>query len=102
MHSYTEKMKAYLAAKTPDYGYSDVHSMLEMLYNCYTTHNPIDSEHIRSLFREQGSILSKLHYHEVDRIFTITNDICAEHERVAFLEGLHVGARLTMELTERE
>ncbi len=39
---------------------------------------------------------------EFDPIFTTVSDLCAEHERLAFLEGLRLGVTLMMETAEGE
>ncbi len=100
MNTYIEKIKTYLHEQTPDYGYADVSSLLEMLYACYTTHNPINNDRIRQCLAQQNDILSQLTLEENDRMFTTTSELCLIHERLAFLEGIQVGARLVMELTE--
>jgi len=100
MNSYVEKLKSYLLEQTPDYGYSDASSLLEMLYYYYTTANPINSESIRDHFKGLDHILTPLSWEENNAVFDLTCTLCAEHERRAFLEGIHVGVRLITELSE--
>lgn len=44
--------------------------------------------------------LSDLSLHENGQVFTMVGTLCAEHERIAFLSGLQLGAQLMLELTE--
>ncbi len=39
---------------------------------------------------------------EFDPIFTTVSDLCMEHERLAFMEGLRMGVTLMTELAEKE
>jgi len=100
MDTNIKKLKNYIDQQTPDYGYGDISTLLEMLYNCYTTYNPINSERIRHCLAQQDKILSQLTLEENDQIFSITGELCLLHERQAFLEGIRVGVRLTIELAE--
>lgn len=44
--------------------------------------------------------LGELSFRENDRVFSLIGTLCAEHERIAFLAGLQLGAQLMQELTE--
>lgn len=98
MNRYIENLKAYLAEQSPNYGYDDANSILEMLYYYYTVANPVDNTVILCQFKELNSILRHLPYSENEAIFSLTGNLCAAHERQAFLDGIHVGIRLFSEL----
>lgn len=98
MNKYIEKLNQFLEQQVPDYGFDDVQSLLEMLYYYYTQANPIDTAVIHCQLKELDDILSKLSLAENNTVFLLTCDVCAEHERKAFLEGIHVGLRLFIEL----
>lgn len=99
MDQYKEIIKEYLAAHEPDYGSSDIHSLLELLYYCYTEYNPIDNAKIRAEFSGLEAMLGKLTLAESDQVFYTICRICIETERLAFMEGLRVGLRLKEEIT---
>ena len=90
MNPYVEKLKSHLMEQTPDYGYSNASSLLEMPYCFYIEENPICSESIRDRFKNMDDILSALSLKENDEIFGLACDLCMEHERRTFLEGIHV------------
>lgn len=102
MNRYIENLKSFLAQRSPDYGYEDANSLLEMLYYYYTANNPVDNAQIRCQFRDLDEILSKLTLAENDKVFLLASQLCIAHERQAFLEGIHVGLRLFQELSEEK
>ena len=100
MNLYIQYLKEYLTNKHPNYGYSDANSMLDMLYYAYTLDNPIDNEAIKERFESLDRILSRLTLEDNNSVFLLTAELCAEHARLAFLSGVHTGARLFIELSE--
>ena len=98
MNKYIKKLNQFLEQQVPDYGFDDAQSLLEMLYCYYTQANPIDTAVIHCQFKELDDILSKLTLAENNAVFGLTCGVCAEYEKKAFLEGIHVGLRLFMEL----
>lgn len=98
MITYMEQIKTYLAERTPDYGYPDAHSLLEHIWCSYTQSNPVENEKIKEMFQELESVLEVLPSEQSEMVFDQLTDICAEYEHSAFLEGLHVGVRLSVEL----
>jgi hypothetical protein len=46
--------------------------------------------------------LGDLSFRENDDVFSLVGTLCAEHERIAFLAGLQLGAQLMLELMEEE
>lgn len=100
MNKYIEKLNSFLEQQTPNYGDDDVQSLLEMLHYYYTLANPVDIAVIHCQFKELDDILSKLSLADNNAIFSLTCSICTSHERHAFLEGVHVGLRLFVELGE--
>lgn len=99
MTPYTQAIADYLSSHEPDYGDSNIHSLLEMLYRCYTEYNPIDNAVIRQQFSSLEPIMEKLPLTESDEVFYTFCRICIETERLAFLEGLRVGLRLEAEIS---
>ena len=102
MNPYIKLLNDTLSAHTPQYGYGSVHSLCEMLYMSYTELNPIDSEKIQTLIHALNPYFRNLSIHEESETFYLLMDLCAEFERLAFLEGMHVGSRLTAELYSKQ
>ncbi len=100
MNRYIKNLKSFLAEQTPNYLYDDANSLLEMLYYCYTTSNPVNNAVIQYQFKELNDVLCHLSLTEINAVFSLTCDLCVSHERQAFLDGVHVGIRLFSELNE--
>ena len=100
MKRYIEKLKNFLSEQSPDFGYNDADSILEMLYYCYTEENAVDSAVIRCQFKDLDDILSKLSWSENEKVFCLAIDLCICHAKQAFTEGVQVGMRLFTELQD--
>lgn len=98
MHPYIARMKQELEKNPPSYGYAEADSLLKMLYMWYTEWNPINSELIRQGFCELEPYICSRSGKTNDEIIDMISLLCAEHEQVAFLEGVRVGVRLALEL----
>ena len=101
-----KKMRSYLAEHPVDY-HGDVDSLLELLYHFFTEYEPVENEELRRQFAElEHQLMSSLGEtgdscrETVESLMTIVSSVCAECERAAFMEGIKVGARLILELTE--
>ena len=99
MKSYYDILKTHIEAHPPNYGDSDIQSILEMLWNTYCQHNQLDSEHIKEGFTELYRHMKHLPLSDVDGVIDIVCTLCWEHEKVGFVEGVRVGIRLEQELT---
>lgn len=102
MNRYIEKLKSFLAEQSPNFGYDDASSILEMLYYYYTEENSPDSAVIRCQFQALDSVLSKLSWAESERVFSLAVELCVSHARLAFTEGVQIGMRLFTELQGEE
>lgn len=100
MNNYRDQLKEYLSSHTPDYGYPDLHSLLEMLWSYYSQCNPIDSEGIRTQLLTLQPVMDALPNELSNQLFDVVFRLYEEIERTAFLEGIHVGVRLVAELTD--
>ena len=76
-------------------------SVLNLLYDSYRERHPMDTEEIGRQFASLADILSKLSLKEHDQVWDLTCGLCTEHERAGFLEGVRMGAFLTVELMEK-
>lgn len=100
MNRYTKNLKDFLSQQTPNYGYADAESLMELLYYSYTSDNPVDNSVIRYQFKQLDDILNHLSLDENNAIFRLAGELCIAHERQAFLDGIHVGLRLFSELND--
>lgn len=98
MQKHAEVLNAYFKQNPPKCLEAD--SVLETLYWNYTQGNPINNGKIRELFARLRSQFPHLSMQEFDPIFTLVRDLCIEHERLAFYEGLRLGVTLMTELKE--
>lgn len=102
MNPYIEALKKYVAEQKPNYGESDMKSLLDFLWYVYTDLNPIDSDTIRKKIAYLKPVMDSLSFENANLVFDTLCDIWAENERLAFREGIHVGVRLREELGEND
>ena len=83
--------------------YSNEHtyfSILSTLWTCYTIGHTIDSQAIRTHYEEVESPLASLSQKKKRACLRSIVELCLEHERIAFQEGIQVGIQLFSELTD--
>ncbi len=100
MQNYIKSMQDY--CKQTPLTHREAKSVMEFLYWHYAENNPIDNQEIRNSFAKLRRQYPHLSLEEFDPIFTTVSDLCAEHERLAFLEGLRLGVTLMTELAEKK
>lgn len=76
-------------------------SVLNTLYNIYTSRHPVDCDQIQALFHSADDILCTLSAKRRHRLLRLILDICTAYERLAFIEGAQVGVQLGNELTNQ-
>ena len=69
MNRYIESLKSFLAEQSPCYSYDDADSLLEVLYYCYASTNPVDNAVIHFQFKELNDVLCRLTRKEIDSVF---------------------------------
>lgn len=72
--------------------------VLDMLYDSYREQHPVNTVEIGGKFVSLADILNKLPLKEHDQVWDLTCDLCMEHEKSGFLEGIRMGTSLCMEL----
>ncbi len=95
MQKYIKALQDYCKQNPLSHG--EAESVMEFLYWHYAENNRIDNQKIRTSFAKLRRQYPHLSLEEFDPIFTL----CAEHERLAFLEGLRLGVTLMMELQQK-
>ena len=61
-------LRAHIETNPPNYGESDIHSILEMLWNTYCQHNQLDSEQIKAGFAELYQYMASFPVHDMDGV----------------------------------
>lgn len=85
METLVEVLQQHFAQNPPAYG--DAESVLDMLFWHYTEYDQIDNEKIKAQFAKLRDYLN-LPLQEYDEVFYIVSDLCVEHSRLAFREGI--------------
>jgi len=95
MKKLTERLSQYFEENPPNLG--DAESILDALFWMYMEYCPADSETIKALYVQLRKIMN-LPPECYDQVFDIVSDLCVEHGRKAFREGLRLGVVLIKEL----
>ena len=97
MNSFFHILKDHIEAHPPNYGESDIHSILEMLWNTYCQHNQLDSEQIKDGFAELYQHMKDVPITDMDGVIDTVCSLCLEHEKTGFVEGVKVVIWLALE-----
>lgn len=100
MEKYIEALRDFCKRNPLDHG--DADSVMELLYWFYTENNPVDNQKIRDGFAKLRSQFPCISLQEFDPVYMTVSDLCMEHERLAFYEGLRLGTAIMMELYGQE
>ena len=73
-------------------------SVLDMLFEYYRELNRPETEVVRAEFAHISHILEKLPHEEMDMVWDRICDLCIAYQRMAFLDGLGIGAKVMAEL----
>lgn len=76
----------------------DGESVLTLLYECHKENNPYDNEQIREDFNELYQQMNGMLLREMDKIIYLVCNLCRDHEKAGFVEGIKIGIRLGDEL----
>lgn len=95
MKELLETLKQYILSHPPDN--EDGEGILDMLFWHYVENNAIDNKKIRAQFTALRELLS-FPPKDYDSVFYAVSDLCMEHGRLAFAEGIRVGVRLMKDL----
>ena len=99
MEKYIIALQDYCKQNPPDHG--DAQSVMNLLYWTYAEHNPIDNQKIKDCFAKLRNHFPEVDLQRFDPIFITVSDLCVEHERLAFMEGLRLGVTLILELADK-
>ena len=83
---------------TFDYGNMDVDSIMDFLYISYSEISRSDPEDITQGFADLDRFLDRMSFEESTEVFTNICRLCLAYEKRGFLDGLHLGAQLMLDL----
>ena len=101
MENYITALNNYMEENKTTPNCPDAASLLDMLFCCYNQRKCLNTDTVRRNFRELDDILNILPLHQQDRVIDLACELCVEHQREAFQEGIFVGFRLHDELQVR-
>ena len=77
-------------------------SVLDTLYWHYTECYTMTNEKTKQASRNLNAYLRFLPPKKRDAIYCLASTLCAEHESIAFIAGLQLGAQLMLELQQSD
>lgn len=90
-------LKHYVEQNPPKSG--DAQAVADQIYWHYLESNRMDNDKISASYatlREKAKMPSR----EYDEVLYVVSDLCIEHGRLAFLEGLKIGMLLMQEASK--
>lgn len=91
-------LRKHISEHAPNYGDWDAHSVLEMLYVAYSDYNTTGPDEVQSIFHKLRLLLDDMPEKSVEQVFDMVCDLCSDHERSGFTEGVKLGVHLADEL----
>ena len=89
-----EALRQYINQIQP----ADGESVLKMLYEYHSEHQPYDNEQIKADFKALYQKMNGMPLQEMDKIIYPVCTLCRDHELAGFIEGFKMGVRLAEEL----
>ena len=90
-----EALRQYLRQMQP----ADGESVLKMLYEYHSEHQPYDNEQIKADFKDLYRQMNGMPLQEMDKIIYPVCTLCRDHELAGFIEGVKIGFHLFQELS---
>ena len=95
MKNLKETMKYYVEQNPPACG--DAQAVVDQIYWAYMENQRIDNDKTSERYEALREKVN-LPLREYDEVLYIVSDLCLEHGRLAFVEGLKVGMLLIQEM----
>lgn len=73
-------------------------SVVEWLYEAYSNSNSIEDELIKKDFAALYESMNGMPIAEIDKVIYPVCTLCRDYERISFVEGVKVGAKLVLDL----
>ena len=100
MQPLLELLKRCAESHTFDSGDQACKTVLDPLCRAYAESHENDPPGIRDGFKELDALLGHLPLDDNNAVFNLCCRLCTAYEQKAFIDGLHYGAQLIMELKE--
>ena len=97
MNEFMTALQTHLATQQPNYP-NNAESILEVLFDAYNESSGFDNAAIKADFEELYRLMNGKPLKEIDEIIYAVCTLCRDHEKVGFIEGVKVGARLVNEM----
>ena len=101
MKAYLEKLKEQIQFDPVQFYDGAEQPVLDALYFHYTECYCMHSDLTKQLSAELNDLTNGLAFIDADKICSLSSELAAEHERIAFIAGLQLGAQLMLELAEK-
>jgi len=98
MQPFLELLKHCVENHSFDSGDPDCKTVLDQLFRAYQESHESDPPDIRDGFKELENYLEVLPLDDNNAVFNLCCLLCSAYEYKAFIDGLHYGAQLMMEL----
>lgn len=98
---YIKMLRQHIAANPIKFDDDYDFPALDTLYRSYSESHSMSNTKTKAILQELNEHLDPLPFLDNDQVYTLVFALCAEHERIAFLDGLRLGAQLMMELQEK-
>jgi len=98
MQPFLELLKHCVENHSFDSGDPDCKTVLDQLFRAYQESHESDPPDIRDGFKELENYLEVLPLDDNNAVFNLCCRLCSAYEYKAFIDGLHYGAQLMMEL----
>lgn len=98
MDNFVIHLLDHLASWSPDCDNPEVETMLDFLWYSYMEEKPLYSTTIKESLQHLEPVFEALTLEHADLLFLEVCRLCQEYERLAFLTGVHLGAKLVQEL----
>lgn len=98
MNRYIDALRQLMEENPPNYGDGDARSILDMLYCYYHECNNTDNDTIKVAFEDLYQRMHGMPLRGMDRIVDAVCNLCREHEKAGFVEGVKVGIGLAQEI----
>ena len=100
MQTIINLLKRHMETYPFDTGDPDCQTVLDQLFWVYRDSHESDPPEIRDGFKKLDALLGHLPLDDNNAVFNLCCSLCTAYEYKAFIDGLHYGAQLMMELQD--
>ena len=93
MDEFMDALQATLDTLQPNYP-DNAESILEVLFDAYNESSGFDNAAIKADFKELYRVMNGKSLQEIEEIIYAVCNLCRDHEKAGFIEGIKVGMSL--------